>query len=717
MNAENDELFVNEAVNAIGLLVELLKRCDPLQVISRTAVFIISGNPDVQEPELPEKNETHLEYLISLAAALPFPTDAQEPAFEDIEEVIDLITRIHIRTSAHYISRSAKSSAPLDEIADAFRISRLHVRGDGYWPHLRKTMTDILFPHDVKLQGLLGFTSRNFFQFFECAEETLNQRVSARVKTHVVPLRNIMRMLRKRFESEGDSCSFEDLVAENLKEISAAKRKFDAFGAPDLFVVTPRTEEEKSMLAALSCSFGENAAFHGRGSEDKFWPLTSSITERRPIIFHNGIYYAFHLPAIMRGAYDLISNLVREADPDYWKHRFLSLRDEYLENETSRLLAVALPHAEIFKGFTYRIPDQSSEPDVDVLVSCDDFLLVVECKAGNLKASAKRGAPLSLKSGIKETVGKAHSQGERLIKTLVEQGSMTLRSKCGGAQTILRVEDFKYIINVSVTLDFLNPATTMMWTLEEAGIIEGSEKCWSVSLNDLRVIVDILDSPSLFLHYLIRRIDLNELRQVQACDELDYLMHYIDFGLFFREQNQPKEAEEVTLSRFTGNLDQFYRRVEGISHIGKKPKPKLGNRTKQIIATLERVRPRHYISACLSILEFDIPPRERLLGNLSRHLSILRDQNSAFGFTLVGNETSRTALAIATARGQNLHADLVRERAIQHCRENNFEQMCVILQGVPLGSGLVQVILVEPNSSTSRHAVHMLNKLVFVTRG
>ena len=39
------------------------------------------------------------------------------------------------------------------------------------------------------------------------------------------------------------------------------------------------------------------------------------------------------------------------------------------------------------------------------------------------------------------------------------------------------------------------------------------------------VIVEILDRPALFLHYLQRRLDLNALRSVDARDELDYLMH------------------------------------------------------------------------------------------------------------------------------------------------------------------------------------------------
>lgn len=723
MDSEISESLPLQIRDTVQQAVDLFGRCNPLEIISRVAIYILSGNPDIQEPERLDRNETHLEYFISLATALPFPAKAQAPTPDDIQTAIDLVTKIHVLASAYYIFQGSGSSLPIDEIANSFRADRLHVRGDGYWPHLRKTMTDLLSPHDVKLQALLSFSSKNLFEFMERAESALNRRVEADLKTHVEPFHRLMRPWRKYLDPKNESLApdqsaeFETFLDQNAEAFAAAKAKFDAFGSSELFSISPNTIEEERILKVLSCQFGENIPFQGRGSDDAFWPLTTSITEQRPIIFHDGAFYAFHIPAVLRGTYDLISHLLNESDPGYWKNAFLRARDKYLEDETAKLFRNVLPHANVFQGLHYRVPNESSEPDADVIAICDDVLLVVECKAGSLKPAARRGAPLSVKSGIKETIGKAHSQGSRLINTLIDQGSLFLHSKQDSSQVSLRAEDFRYVVSISVTLDLLNPAATTLWTVQEAGLLENIEKCWSVSLNDLRVIVDILDSPHLFLHYLIRRLDLNALRQVQARDELDYLMHYIERGLFFREQNQPKETEEVTLSGFTGNLDQYYRRVEGLSQLGKRPKPRLGRHTKQILATLEKARPKHYISACLEILEFDIPPREELFSKLGSHLSTLREKTAAFGFSLVGNDISRTALAIATVRGPDFHTDMIQARAIQHCKAHGFEHMCVVLQRVPIGSGAIQVIIVDPNSSPSKNGVRLLNMLRFETKG
>lgn len=722
MDSEIGESLPLQIRDTVQQAVDLFGRCNPLEIISRVAIYILSGNPDIQEPERPDRNETHLEYLISLATALPFPEMAEAPTPDDIQTAIDLVTKIHVLTSAYYNFQGSGSSLPIDEIADSFRADRLHVRGDGYWPHLRKTMTDLLSPHDPKLKALLGFSSENLLEFMERSESILNKRVLAELNSHVEPFHRLMRPWRKFLDPQNESIApdqsaeFETFLDQNADAFAAAKAKFDAFGSSELFSIAPKTTEEERILKILSCRFGDNTIFQGERVDSSFWPLTPSITEQRPIIYHNDTFYAFHLPAILRGTYGLISHLFKTADPVYWKQTFLRARDTYLEDETARLFHRALPYADVFQGLQYRVSNESSEPDADVIAICDDVLLVVECKAGALKPAARRGASLSVKSGIKETIGKAHSQGLRLINTLIEQGSLFLHAKQDSLQVTLRAEDFRYVVSISVTLDLLNPAATTLWTLQEARLLENIEKCWSISLNDLRVIVEILDSPHQFLHYLIRRLDLNALRQVHAWDELDYLMHYIEHGLFFREQNQPKESEEITLSGLTGNLDQYYRRVEGLSQLGKKPKPRLGRRTKQILAALEKARPMHYISACLEILEFDIHVREELFGKLASHLSTLREKTAAFGFSLVGNNASRTALAIATVRGPEFHTDMIQARAIQHCNAHGFEHMCVVLQRVPIGSGAIQVILVDPNSTQNKTGVRLLKMLNFETQ-
>src|SRR4051794_13414242 len=91
------------AQDSIGRLRTLLYECDRLEVISRVAAYILSACPDIVEPESPDKNEAHLEYLVSMATALDPANAARLPSPDEIQEVIDLLTELHIAASAHHM--------------------------------------------------------------------------------------------------------------------------------------------------------------------------------------------------------------------------------------------------------------------------------------------------------------------------------------------------------------------------------------------------------------------------------------------------------------------------------------------------------------------------------------------------------------------------------------------------------------------------------------
>lgn len=709
------------AQNAIDRLRALLQKCDPLEIISRVATHTLSGSPDVTEPETPDRNEVHLEYLVSLATALGEPVTPRFPSPDDIQEAIDLLTTIHVATSAHYMLRNPESERhenPLNSITEQFRADHLHIRGEAFWPHLRRTLLDLLTPHDAKLREALGFTSGDFFRLMERTEKIIDDRFVHEMKTLVLPYQALLKPWAQRLRSKTPPSATQDaLIKEFLKTnaeaLTVAKSKFDAFGTPSLFVINAENAAEEAILALLHCSLGANQLFCGRKPEHAFWPLTESLTHSKPIIRRGDVYYAFLLSQILRGSYILIARLLRAADPKYWKDDFLPARDDYLERETEQLLRSALPHATVLARVGYDLSEKRTQTEADLVVLCDDFLIIAECKAGTLEAATRRGAPRSVQADLGKTIIDAQSQAERLIRELVTRGELTLRPQRGGTATLIHAADFRWFARVSVTLELISPAATSLWMLETAGLLEDTEKCWSVSINDLRAVVDVLDSPSLFLHYLIRRMDLNALRSVHARDELDYLMHYVDHGLFFRGTNQQRPNEETTLSGFTGSLDQYYRRVEGISQYGKKPKVRVGRRTKRMLDTLENIRPRHYVTGCLQLLEFDIPDRETLLGKLTGHLKTLRESSAAFGFSLLVNDECRQGLALATARNAESLREMIFGRAIEHCRGYILDELCVILQSIPLGAPPLFILFATPKGVISDNATRLLRQLRF----
>lgn len=231
--------------------------------------------------------------------------------------------------------------------------------------------------------------------------------------------------------------------------------------------------------------------------------------------------------------------------------------------------------------------------------------------------------------------------------------------------------------------------------------------------HDLRVIAEILDSPILFLHYVSRRLEVNKLRIVEANDELNYLMHYVEFGLFFGGNTRPKKNESILLSRFTENLDQYYRKVEGVSDIGEKPMVQIGKNTAAMIQLLTASRTSGRVTTCLALLDLDLPDREELLGKTNSNVSKLDQKDAAYSLSFTANYESKSGIAIACS----LKPEAVREAAAgrikQHCKENGLEEIIIIHLGVPISPECVYIDHAGPNSSLSLKAMRLLDQLRF----
>jgi len=704
---------------AIAQLRLLIAEYDPLELMARVATYIVSGDPDKPTDQGgPHKSEANLEYLLSLVTAHPYPTEPKFPDPDAIQRTIDLLVAIHMGVSAHLMSLPARESATeaaLGDIAASFRADRLHVRGDGYWPHLRQTSLDLLRPHDAKLLEVLGFTSSDYFAFMEYMETEGQARFDADAEANIRPFVERIRPWMHE-NAEGQTVpknpeEFAKFWEENAAELDAAKVRFDRVHGPAVYRFAARTNAEARILAALSTAIGENADFHGRKPEHAFSPLTESRTDRRPILVHDGNYYAFHLARPQRESYTIIGDLLRAADPDYWAHKFLKARDDYLEAETARLLQRALPSAEVLQKVEYPIAN-GGQAETDIVVLCDDALLVVECKAGRLDPATERGAKLRMVSDLEATIAGGLKQAERFVRELAARGTMVVTDGKTKRAVTLEAGRFRHLMQVNVTLDLINVAATQLWQLQAAGLTGAVERAWSVSLNDLRVITDILDQPAVFLHYLVRRLDVNVIQRVHARDELDYLMHYVRQGLFFREGNAPKDNEKIMLSGFTEELDQYYRRAQGLTDKGEKPRVTLGLLTQQVITLLQTQRPPNWPTGCLALLEFDVPVREALLAKRGEHRSVAGDPNAAYAFSVAANFDSRRGLVIASAAIPLRAAPLVHGRVIERSRGYGLDESIILLGGIPHWDLDVQVLVASTQSTIDEGVARLLRQLV-----
>ena len=272
---------------------------------------------------------------------------------------------------------------------------------------------------------------------------------------------------------------------------------------------------------------------------------------------------------------------------------------------------------------------------------------------------------------------------------------------------------FRRVFRINVTLDLINNVSSSLWELGEMGLAADVERCWSVSLNDLRVVVEILDRPVFFVHYLVRRLDLNSLKTVEAGDELEYLMHYVRHGLFFHESNAPKENEHIRLVRYTDDLDRYYSQLQGLIEKAEKPRVPVPPKTLRLLKSLQEQKPKHWMSYSLALMEFEDGIREHLVSREQEHLKQLMLGHSTFGLSSIESRRNGSSLALATSFSPRAVEQIVVGRCLQHCQHKHFEEVWLLIQGVPLGKSEMIVRRVTPDSTISDSARHLLDQLQF----
>ncbi|MDD5313118.1 MAG: hypothetical protein PHO26_08815, partial [Dehalococcoidia bacterium] len=394
---------------------------------------------------------------------------------------------------------------------------------------------------------------------------------------------------------------------------------FETTANQNIFKIVPRDKTDEMVLTSSSCSFGDNRDFFEKLPDWKGWPLNPSIIYERPVIYHSGDFYLFHIPLVLRALGYLLERLIESKDHTYYETHFLPDRDVYVEKKGIELLQKILPDSRAYPNLYYPVIINGTESwvETDGLLLFGDTLFILETKAGKLTASARRGSILRLKDNLDEIIGKAYEQSLRTlnyIKSTNEAPFFDEKHNPVISIKVSEVNDF-FLINISFAqLTFL---ASHLASIKKLGIINGYEWPWTISLNDLRAIAEIIEHPVEFIHYLKSRIKANDIEQLQFYDELDYLMVYLKEGLYI-DSKKIIEFTQVTPIGYTEELDSYFMYKEGLRSKVPKPKQHIPPNLEKLITMLEKNKPLGFIRAALILLDCDDESRKKIDYHLER---------------------------------------------------------------------------------------------------
>ncbi len=598
----------------IGRLRELGTRYHPFEIVSRVAAFHLFSFEGFEPDEDGVKSEAQVEYLLSLFLAQPFPVSTEFPPNDAINECMTLLDELH-REATFYYTMLAESR-PVDLIEEQLqvimRLNRLHVRGDAYHVHTRQTFSEIAPPHDKFLRARCGFSSQEFLSAIDEAEQSMLAASNEHMTAMFAKYEELETRYGNKQPTEGP-----ELEAYHAT-LRAWGEAFEGIGGKHLFEVKPRHATDTAVFRQLAMAPGDNADFLTKAPKWPGWPLNPTRVADRPLVEHEGKFYLFHPQILARNILSLLERVIMEADQGDWRDSFLVLRDEHAEARSLALISVTLPSSRAYSNLYYWVEEAGERKwvEADAIVVYDDTLLIVEVKAGTLAAAAQRGAIKSLRSSVEETIDKAYLQALRTRNYVRSAPEVIFYDRDQREVIRVRQSQFERMFLVGVVSDPYSNLATQLPLLRKFGFLVGTEWPWIVTLNDLRAITELCPHPTMFLFYILRRVAANRYPQLHASDELELFGHFIRRGLYFENDAEFKRASMYVVNTMSADIDSYYRARELGDKNATRPDFKTPEVLYRFIRRMETLRPPHFASAALLLLQFGSETRDQISRDL-----------------------------------------------------------------------------------------------------
>ncbi|GAH87145.1 unnamed protein product, partial [marine sediment metagenome] len=135
-----------------------------------------------------------------------------------------------------------------------------------------------------------------------------------------------------------------------------------------------------------------------------------------------------------------------------------------------------------------------------------------------------------------------------------QQGSLTIRK-----------DDYTSIYQIVISLESFSPLTTKLKLIKawNSNLISGNTHPWILSVYDLMILCDWLETPEEFLDYLNHRIENEKKGEIYSSDEVDYLGYYLAFGNLKQPVIEKKSNFPIYITGFSIDIDRYYSHVSG----------------------------------------------------------------------------------------------------------------------------------------------------------
>lgn len=212
------------------------------------------------------------------------------------------------------------------------------------------------------------------------------------------------------------------------------------------------------------------------------------------------------------------------------KEAYSDARTHYLEDDVERIVRLSLPSAAVYAGVKWTDPETKVPYEHDVVAVIGMQVLIFEAKSGKLAAAARRGGLKSLMTNFKELFVEPGQQAARLQALLAtRRDDVQLADRKGDVVQFERSGP-SVVHKFGVCIEQFASVTSSRRPFREMGLLTDDQE-WApiLTLAELRMISDRLDTEVSFLHYMTRRATADDVLDFVA-DEQDLLSMYLMNG-------------------------------------------------------------------------------------------------------------------------------------------------------------------------------------------
>lgn len=577
---------------------EYIKQFNVLDLICYFSMYYLSStNAATQDID---KKESLLQFHVELLQALllqnvfeknsKFNKISPKNATE-IEKLLMKITEAFKFQRYSNIDINNEANVKKLMALEYFRIKTMAIRNWGYPAQIFRITRELFDPLDTSIENKMGISILKLLNMCELLikkiEDKLNlhrrnlhQIIKAKNVIHMIDLfkynypeiqisRKELLEICNKFKSKKDFSNFLFIVSElSIKYIYtfSLDNCIELYPSPINPNILERVLDNWSIECAGLKNYPTDYIFLG----NPIW--------KKPLIKIADKKYCWPIPSlILHFCIDLMKSIFME-DSEL-KEKYEKRRAKFLEESIESCFTRAIPHSRIYKNSIWN--DGKEDFENDLLALIDSSAFIIEAKSGKISEAAMRGGFESLKNEIRELMVDPSLQTLKFKKHLERNFPVVeLRNKKGDKFT-LDLSNIKNFINLSITLESFGIFSAKSKELFEVGLIENKDDMIpNMSLTDLEIIFDLLETTSEKIHYFFRRPIFEENANYTA-DETDLLAFYLLTG--FNIGDAEFNGMPIILHGESQKLDNYYLNLTGI-----KPWPRRTKYWQDILLKLEK---------------------------------------------------------------------------------------------------------------------------------